>query len=172
MKVNEQLDKRREQLNKILTEVSFYLHVTFIATVINTVAGCVGASRIFVPYSLTSVQCSFEYAWFLVEKGRLVPSALMFVLSVTIAAIFVTACFRMSANSGWATLLTVIMTVDGMLTVVLIISRLTPVFYALDLALHMFMIVQTIRAKRASYGLSVLPNEEYEGDPFEDFANK
>lgn len=171
MQVNDQLSGRRDKLNKIVTVTGIYLQVTLLATVINTVACCAEVEWLFIPYSLTCVHFSFEYGLFLIEQGRIALSACVLLFSVAVAVLFLIGCIKMRAESKWAGLISVIMWADLIITAAFAFTRLETVFYAVDIALHMFVVVQTMRARRASYGLSVLPEEEYEGDPFEEFKN-
>lgn len=51
-------------------------------------------------------------------------------------------------------------------------GELRNVIAVANLAIHIFLIWHISRARRAVDSLEVLPEQEYEGDPFEEFRNK
>ncbi len=171
MQVNDQLRERREKLSKRLTFCQICFEVTALATILNCLTVLFDGFKIFVPYSLSSVHFALEYAVNMWGKRAFMP-LLAILLALSFFALYTVSIFKMRGSKGFVFALVFLSVTDVLVTAVVTIGRLQLVFYIVDLVLHLFVMIQALRAKRAVHCLFVLPEKEYEGDPFDEFKTK
>ncbi len=175
--VNEALQKRRKQHVGIIKRSRIYLLATLILTFTNSLSIVIGFVWIALPYGLTSVQACLEYA--LKIKGenyswKFTAAVLIF---LALYALFIKAWFSMNESYLWTRIAWWLFIGDFAVTLVMTIINFVPEFfttllYLIDIALHVFVMLQLGRAKRSHYALILLPERETEEDPYETFGER
>ena len=179
--VNQALDERRALLAKRIISARIYLLIAICLTFANIIGVCL-EGKIFwlhLPYRITSAQALFEFGRTMMSVGDAIRPGMMIIfggLSALILFFFICAWFNLNKSRVWTSACYYGLIIDLLATMLLTLFNLTAgtlslVLFFVDILIHGFVVIPLGRAKKAAYGLIVLPEQEIEGDPYAEFRN-
>ena len=179
--VNEALEERRAVLAKRIISARIYLLIAICITFANLIGVCL-EGKIFwlhLPYRITSAQALFEFGRsMMISENAFRPGMMILYggLASLIMFFFVVCWFNIKKSRLWTTLCYGGLIADLIVSILLTLlnlnsGALSVVLFFVDVIIHLFLVIQLARARRAHYGLTVLPEQEIEGDPYEEFRN-
>jgi|GEM_PF-2061463 len=179
---DERINERRKQLGVRLMTARVYLMITEGITIIGLLGIIINFTWITLPYGFFIPQ----YAVMLIRDNGFAEGVVrpgLIALGSTVAAgmliFYLIAMFAMKKSKVWMNAVIVAFSID---TVVLFMITLFSVFgtglsallsYLVNAALHVYVLVGLLSARKAQRGLEVLPDKEDDyGDPYEEFRRK